>query len=63
MTSYVDDKPENCNHCIYKKDVSSHWDLEDYCSKNKKKIGRIIMDRDCPLEKLEEKDEQSATLR
>lgn len=59
MRIYVDVKPGNCNHCIYKKEVSSHWDLDDYCILNKKKIYRIAVDKDCslPLKKLETIDE------
>lgn len=56
MAIHMDRKPENCNHCIYKWDVSRHWDLEDYCSKNMKRISRITMDRDCPLWEEEEKN-------
>lgn len=56
MKIYSGRKPENCNHCIYKKDISVHLDLEDYCCKNMKRISKIDMDMDCPLEKLEGKD-------
>ena len=56
MKIYVDDVPENCNSCIFRQNMSQHWDLEDYCFLNKKSASRIIMDKDCPLEGLEEKD-------
>ncbi len=56
MKIYVDDVPENCNSCIFRQNMSQHWDLEDYCILNKKGTSTIILDRDCPLEKLEEKD-------
>ena len=49
MDIYVDRKPENCNHCIYKKDVSRYFDLDDYCSKNMKKSIKIKMETDCQL--------------
>ena len=42
-------KPENCNHCIYRENVSRYLDLDDYCSKNMKRTGRINIDTDCPL--------------
>lgn len=29
MKIYVDNKPENCNNCIFKQIMSQHWDLED----------------------------------
>lgn len=48
MTIQVDRK-QNCNHCIYRQDVSRHWDLEDYCLLNMKKTSRITVDRDCPI--------------
>lgn len=54
MRSYVDDVPENCNNCRFKQIMSKHWDLDDYCLLNKKRIGRIAMDEDCPLEELKE---------
>ena len=49
---------QNCNYCIYRKDVSRHLDMEDYCSLNKKNICMIRMDIDCPLKKLENKSIQ-----
>ncbi len=49
MDNYVDREPENCNHCIYRKDVSRYLDIEDYCFLNKKSIYMIRMDIDCPL--------------
>ncbi len=56
MKIYVDNAPENCNNCIFRQNMSQHLDLDDYCFLNKKSTSRIIMDRDCPLEELEEKD-------
>jgi len=53
MKIYVDNKPENCNNCIFKQIRSQHWDLEDNCFLMKKVISRINMDEDCPLEGLE----------
>ncbi len=55
MKINMDKKPENCNHCIYRKDVSRYYDLDDYCSKNMKHTSKIIMDEECPLWKLEDK--------
>ena len=51
MKINVDMKPRNCNHCIYLENVSRHYDLDDYCSKIMKRIGRIDMEKDCPLRK------------
>lgn len=45
----MDIKLENCNHCIYRKNVSRYLDLEDYCSRNMKHIRKINMETDCPL--------------
>ncbi len=56
MKIYVDNVPENCNNCIFRQNMSQYWDLNDYCFLNKKSTSRIIMDKDCPLEKLEGKD-------
>ena len=56
MRVYVDDVPKNCNDCIFKQNMSQHWDLEDYCFLNKKRMSNIIMDMDCPLVELEEKE-------
>lgn len=56
MKICMDKKPENCNHCIYRENVSRYLELEDYCSKNMKHMSKIIMDIDCPLRKLEGKD-------
>lgn len=56
MKIYVDNAPKNCNKCIFKQNMSHHWDLEDYCFLNKKSTSRIIMDKDCPLEVLEDRD-------
>ncbi len=56
MKIYVDDKPENCNRCIFKQVMSQHWDLEDYCFLNRKHISKISMDEDCPLKGLEDID-------
>lgn len=47
----MDRKPENFNHCIYKKDVRRYFDLDDYCAKNGKGTGRINIEEDCPLRK------------
>lgn len=58
MDIYVDRKPENCNHCIYRKDVSRYLDIEDYCILNKKNICMIRIDMDCPLKELEGKSIQ-----
>lgn len=49
MKTYLDMKPENCNHCSYRKDVSRYLDIEDYCSRNMKPTNQIDMDKDCPL--------------
>ncbi len=56
MKVYVDNRPENCNNCIFKQIMSQHWDLEDYCFLNKKHISKINMDEDCPLIELEDID-------
>jgi len=56
MRIYVDNKPENCNNCIFKLIMSQHWDLEDLCFLNKKCTSKINMDADCPLKGLEDKD-------
>lgn len=29
MKIYVDNTPENCNNCIFKQNMSQHWDLND----------------------------------
>lgn len=55
MKIHMDRKPENCNHCIYREELSRHLDLDDYCAKSMKRTGRINMDIDCPLERLEDK--------
>ncbi len=55
MKISMDRKPENCNHCIYRENVSRYLDLDDYCFLNKKSTSRIIIDKDCPLGELEEK--------
>lgn len=49
MRIYVDVKPGNCNHCIYRVNVSRYLDMDDYCSLNMKCISKINMDIDCPL--------------
>ncbi|MCX4378610.1 MAG: hypothetical protein OSJ61_20925 [Lachnospiraceae bacterium] len=49
MGTCINIKPKNCNHCIYRKNVSRYLDLEDYCSRNMKHIRKINMDTDCPL--------------
>lgn len=51
MKTCGDNAPENCNNCTFKQNMSQHWDLEDYCTLNKKSTSIIIMDRDCPLQK------------
>lgn len=51
MTIHSGRERDNCNHCIYRKDVSRHFDLEDYCSLNMKHTSWIIIDDDCPLGK------------
>lgn len=55
MKTNMDRKPENCNHCIYRENVSRYFDLDDYCSKNMKHTSKIIMDDDCPLWQQEDK--------
>ncbi len=55
MKISMDRKPENCNHCIYREELSRYFDLGDYCFLNKKSTSRIIIDKDCPLGELEEK--------
>ena len=45
----MDIKPKNCNHCIYRENVSRYLDLEDYCSRNMKYTSKINMETDCPL--------------
>ena len=49
MGVHMDIRPKNCNHCIYRKNVSRYLDLEDYCSRNMKHIRKINMETDCPL--------------
>lgn len=49
MEAYMDVKPKNCNHCIYRENVSRYLDLEDYCSKNMKHTSKINMETECPL--------------
>ncbi len=49
MGVHMDIKPKNCNHCIYRENVSRYLDLEDYCSRNMKHIRKINMEADCPL--------------
>lgn len=46
MRIYVDVKPGNCNHCIYRVNVSRYLDMDDYCSLNMKCISKINMDID-----------------
>ena len=45
----MDIKPKNCNHCIYRENVSRYLDLEDYCSRNMKSTSKINMETDCRL--------------
>lgn len=61
MDIQVDNRPKNCNRCIYNQNVSRHWDLEDYCLLNKKSIGKIMIDRDCMLRELEDKKYEQST--
>ena len=49
------DRKQNCNHCIYRQNVSRYLDLEDYCSLNMKHTSKIVMDKDCPLGDEEDK--------
>lgn len=49
MKICMDRKPENCNYCIYREEMSRHLDLDDYCTKNRKKTGKINIQTDCPL--------------
>ena len=49
MGTCINIKPKNCNHCIYRKNVSRYLDLEDYCSRNMKHTSKINMETDCPL--------------
>lgn len=49
MERHDNEVSENCNHCNYRDCLSKHWDIEDYCSFNKKKIGKINVEHDCPL--------------
>ncbi len=49
MKIYMDRKPENCNHCIYREEWSRYFDLDDYCTKNGKRAGKINIQTDCPL--------------
>lgn len=51
MSKYVDNKPRNCNHCVFRQDISQHWDKEDYCLLSMKRTSKIDMDKDCPLNK------------
>lgn len=55
MGACMDIKPENCNHCIYRENVSRYLDLEDYCSRNMKHTSKINMETDCPLRKVKVK--------
>lgn len=51
MKICISGKPENCNYCICRENVSRCLDLDDYCSKNMKHIRKIHMETDCPLRK------------
>lgn len=51
MKICMSEKPENCNHCIYREEISRHFDLDDYCSKIMKRTGEINMGIDCPIRK------------
>lgn len=56
MKNCVDNIPKNCNNCAFRKIMSKHWDLEDYCLLNKKHTSRIVMEEDCPLKELEDNE-------
>lgn len=51
MSKYVNNKPRNCNHCVFRQDISQHWDKEDYCLLSMKRTSRIDINKDCPLNK------------
>lgn len=55
MKIYVDTLPKNCNYCVFRENMSQHWNLEDYCFLNKKKTSEVVLNEDCPLSKLEDK--------
>ena len=44
----------NSNNCNIRNNNSKYWDLDNYCFLNKKSTRRIIIDKDCPLEELED---------
>lgn len=52
---YTKNTPKNCNNCIFRQNMSQHWDLEDYCCLNQKHTSKIIMEKDCPLKNRREK--------
>lgn len=51
MKICMDREPMNCNHCIYREELSRYFDLDDYCAKNGKRTGKINIQTDCPLRK------------
>lgn len=62
MDANVSSVPKNCNGCKFKRMVSKHWELEDYCILNNKSISRMDMKKDCPLWGKEGNYVQSTTL-
>lgn len=62
MDANVSDVPKNCNGCVYKQILSRHWELEDYCALNNKKIEMVLMEEDCPLAERGTDYVQSTTL-
>ena len=51
MKICMDREPRNCNHCIYRKELSRYFDRDDYCTKSMKGTGKINIQTDCPLRK------------
>lgn len=49
MKIYVDEIPDNCNHCLFRENVSQHWEVEDYCLLTNKLICHTNICVDCPL--------------
>lgn len=49
MGKHIVDISKDCNHCNYRDNLSRHWDVEDFCSLNQKKISKINIKQDCPL--------------
>lgn len=50
----MDNTHKSCNYCTYRRNLSRHWELEDYCSMIKKEISKINMEEDCPLKNKED---------